>query len=267
MISIHENIKSRLAAFLAQDSIPNMIFHGPTGSGKRTLVYDYVSQIYGNDKDLIDAYVLNEDCAHGKGIKFVRDDLKLFARTHVNAQGSGHVKTIVLTNAGDLTTDAQSALRRCIELFSKSTRFFLVVEDKSRLLRPILSRFCEIHVPLPLVNGHALSLHRHRLIETLGVDQGRKSRLAWIKKQIGACQPSYVSIMDLVNSILDKGYSGIDVLDALPLLPMPDARRTQLQLVLNKTRHDLRNEALFLLFSLNLIIIRSDCDLENMGHI
>lgn len=267
MISIHSNIRSRLDAFLEQDSIPNMIFHGPNGSGKRTLVYDYVSQIYGNDKELIDAYVLNEDCAHGKGIKFVRDDLKLFARTHVNAQGSGHVKTIVLTNAGDLTTDAQSALRRCIELFSKSTRFFLVVEDKSRLLRPILSRFCEIHVPLPIVNGQPLSLHRHRLIETLGVDPGRKSRLAWIKKHVSACQPSYVSIMELVNAILDRGYSGVDVVDALPLLQIPPTKRTQLQLVLNKTRHDFRNEALFLLFSLNLIVIRSDCDLENMGHI
>lgn len=267
MIDIHANIRSRLSAFLAQDSIPNMIFHGPTGSGKRTLVYDYVSQIYGNDKDLIEAYVLNEDCAHGKGIKFVRDDLKLFARTHVNAQGSGHVKTIVLTNAGDLTTDAQSALRRCIELFSKSTRFFLVVEDKSRLLRPILSRFCEIHVPLPIVNGKALSLHRHHLVETLGSDSGRKTRQAWIKKNVSGCQPSYVSIMELVHSILDRGYSGVDVIDALPMLQIPESRITQLQLVLNKTRHDFRNEELFLLFALNLIVIRSDYDLENMVHI
>lgn len=267
MINIHENIRARLQAFLEQDSIPNMIFHGPNGSGKRTLVYDYVSQIYGHDKALIDAYVLNEDCAHGKGIKFVRDDLKLFARTHVNAQGSGHVKTIVLTNAGDLTTDAQSALRRCIELFSKSTRFFLVVEDKSRLLRPILSRFCEIHVPLPIVSGKPLSLHRHRLVEALGPDAGRKGRLAWIKKHISCCQPSYVSIIELVHNILDRGYSGVDVIDTLPLLQLSETKRTLLQLVLNKTRHDFRNEALFLLFALNLIIIRSDCDLENMVHI
>ena len=41
------------------------------------------------------------------------------------------------TNADKLTIDAQSALRRCIELFSHNTRFFIVVEDKNKLLRPI----------------------------------------------------------------------------------------------------------------------------------
>ena len=41
-------------------------------------------------------------------------------------------------NADKLTIDAQSALRRLIELFSHTTRFFIIIEDKYKLLKPIL---------------------------------------------------------------------------------------------------------------------------------
>jgi DNA polymerase III delta prime subunit len=36
-----------------------------------------------------------------------------------------------------LTIDAQSALRRCIEQFSFNTRFFIIIENKHKLLKPI----------------------------------------------------------------------------------------------------------------------------------
>jgi replication factor C subunit 2/4 len=49
----------------------------------------------------------------------------------------------VLLNADSLTLDAQSALRRSIEIYS-NTRFFIVTANKSKIIRPILSRFCEI---------------------------------------------------------------------------------------------------------------------------
>ena len=60
-------------------------------------------------------------------------------------------KSIILYNAELLTIDAQSALRRCIELFSKSTRFFLVVQNKAKLLKPILSDF---HLFVPRLGVH-----------------------------------------------------------------------------------------------------------------
>ena len=62
------------------------------------------------------------------------------------------LKSIILFNAGNLTTDAQSALRRCIEQFSHTTRFFIIVENTDLLLKPILSRFCNIYIPHPIIN-------------------------------------------------------------------------------------------------------------------
>jgi hypothetical protein len=112
------------------------------------------------------------NCSHGKGIQFIREELKFFAKanaqTKSNIDGGKSIefKIILLLNAHHLTVDAQSALRRCIELFSYNTRFFIVVENKDKLLNPILSRFCDIFVPEPVVGGENLqpvNLHKYVL--------------------------------------------------------------------------------------------------------
>ena len=102
-----------------------------------------MKQLY-PDKETFEQQVMYVNCAYGKGIKFIRDELKFFAKTHINSNGGNIFKSIILLNADKLTLDAQSALRRCIELFSHNTRFFIIAEDKYNLMKPILSRFCEI---------------------------------------------------------------------------------------------------------------------------
>ena len=53
LLNIHENIKEKLEYFHSKHKIPNIIFHGPTGSGKRTIVHDFIHKIYENDKEKI----------------------------------------------------------------------------------------------------------------------------------------------------------------------------------------------------------------------
>ena len=146
-LPLHTNIVKKLDDFLNSNKVPNLLFHGISGSGKRTIVNNFINKIYNNNKYQIKQNVLNVNCSHGKGIKFIREDLKFFAKTNLQSENGVNFKTIVLLNADSLTTDAQSALRRCIEQFSYNTRFFIVVENKHQLLVPILSRFCEIYVP------------------------------------------------------------------------------------------------------------------------
>ena len=117
ILNIHQSIKEKLEYFHSIRKIPNIIFHGPSGSGKRTIVDEFIHTIYENDKDKIKNLVMYVNCAHGKGIKFIRDELKFFAKTNINSNGGGIFKSIILLNADKLTMDAQSALRRCIELF------------------------------------------------------------------------------------------------------------------------------------------------------
>ena len=138
--------------FLENKKIPHIVFHGPSGSGKRTVLAYLIENIY---KDVIKYkdYIMYINCAHGKGIRFIRDDLKFFAKTNIHNKNGELFKSIILFNADKLTIDALSALRRCIELFNHTTRFFIIVEDKYKLLKPILSRFCEIYVSEPSINN------------------------------------------------------------------------------------------------------------------
>lgn len=167
MLEIHPAIRKQLDAFYESKKIPHLIFHGASGTGKLTLVQDFIHRIYQGDKQKIKANVMTVNCSHGKGIKFIRDELKFFAKTNIQTNSGALFKTILLINAHHLTIDAQSALRRCIELFSYNTRFFIVLENKNKLLNPILSRFCEIYVPeyvdpetSTIVNLHHYQLER-----------------------------------------------------------------------------------------------------------
>jgi hypothetical protein len=178
----HAGIHCKLDHFLATGKIPNIIFHGSAGTGKKTIVFNFLHKIYGNaegsnisHKELIGILknnVMSVNCCHGKGIKFIREELKFFSKINIQHATGVHFKSIVLFNADCLTIDAQSALRRCIELFSHNTRFFIVVENIHKLLKPIVSRFCEIYVPQIMVfnkethRNEFINLHRYQIKES-----------------------------------------------------------------------------------------------------
>lgn len=265
-LDIHPDIKEKLRYFLEAGKIPNIIFHGPNGSGKRTIVSEFVNDIYRGDKEMMKSYVMNVNCAHGKGIKFVRDDLKFFAKTHMNINGSGHFKTVIMANADKLTIDAQSALRRCIELFSHTTRFFIIVEDRYKLLRPILSRFCEVFVPEPMIDGTPTNLHQHMLDGCFPDRKTSKRRAAWLKRYIDKLEvENYEQLLEVSTALYERGYSGIDVMGYIENRKMDDRRKFELLLAFHKVKREFRNEKLLMLFMLNFVILRSDVDLENMS--
>jgi GTPase SAR1 family protein len=274
-MAYHPEIDEKLNFFLKTGKIPNIIFHGASGSGKRTIVNKFIGNIYQNNKTLIKNYVMYVNCAHGKGIKFVRDELKFFAKTHVNVEGAGNFKTIVLSNADELTIDAQSALRRCIELFSHTTRFFIIVQDKYKLLKPILSRLCEIFIYEPTINGKKVNLHKHNIQDTFHVTEtSDKKMYKWLDKVFQPFLPTQDSVhtssiqdlMELANKLYEKGYSGLDLMKYIEQLPMSDAmKKYQMLLVFNKIKKEFRNEKLFILFILNFLLLRSDYDLENIS--
>ena len=282
IISYHPEIKSKLDFFIETGKIPNIIFHGASGSGKRTIVNNFISDIYKHNKELIKTYVMYVNCAHGKGIKFVREELKFFAKTHVSVEGTGNFKTIVLSNADELTIDAQSALRRCIELFSHTTRFFIVVQDKYKLLKPILSRLCEIFVYEPSIKGKKVNLHTYNLQKTFHIPSGELKMYKWfdtiftpLKKLIIDEEDStdtttnntvHQLIMTIVNNIYEKGYSGLDLMKYVEQdKEMEDIKKYQMLLVFNNSKREFRNEKLFILFIINFMLLRSNYDLENIS--
>ena len=266
-LPIHKSIHNKLDYFLDNGKIPNIVFYGPHGCGKRTIVYDFLNKIYGGDKESIKSYVLFANCSHGKGIRFVREDLKFFAKTHINLESDNCFKTVILSNADSLTIDAQSALRRCIEQYSTTTRFFVVVTDKSKLLKPILSRFCEIYIPHPVIKNNRINLHEYNINKIFGKENDTKKAVNWIKKNISSIDVNnFSSIMSFANKMYEKCYSGLDFLEYIESCSnIPDERKYSLLTTYHKVKKDFRNEKLFITFMINYLLIRSEDSLENVS--
>ena len=269
MLDIHGDIRQKLQFFIEHKKIPNIIFHGVSGCGKNTLAWNFIRSIYDNDKAVLKDYVMHVNCAHGKGIRFIREDLKFFAKTNVDLKEGEIFKSVVLMNADKLTTDAQSALRRCIELFNHSTRFFIVVEDKCKLLRPILSRFCEIHVPEPVVDGKQVNLHTHLLQKTFALDKLKQQRAEWLEKEVSFERKyEYSDLISLANKLHERAYSGMDVLrwlESRPESELPLDKKYERLVAFQKVRHEFRNEKLLMLFMLHFMLFRSNDSLENIS--
>jgi len=271
-LNIHSAIREKLEYFYKIHKIPNIIFHGPSGSGKRTIVHNFIKNIYNFDKEKIKNFVMYVNCAHGKGIKFIRDELKFFAKTHINSNGGDIFKSIILLNADKLTMDAQSALRRCIELFSHTTRFFIIVEDKYKLLKPILSRFCEIYVPEPIYNGATINLYKHNLKETFKLDDLKCQRAEWLKKELSKSMIKnmpYSNLMQVCKKLYEKCYSGLDIIHLLEnhnnFTNLDIQKRYELLITFNKVRKEFRNEKLLIMFILNFLYLSLDVSLENIS--
>jgi DNA polymerase III delta prime subunit len=274
-LQIHQSIKNKLNYFQEIHKIPNIIFHGPSGSGKRTIVNEFIHKIYDNNREKIKSFVMYVNCSHGKGIKFIREDLKFFAKTHINSNGGNIFKSIVLLNADKLTIDAQSALRRCIELFSHNTRFFIIAEDKYNLMKPILSRFCEIYVPEPTLNGEKINLYKYNLNEVFKLKDIKTYRLDWLKKEILKTMNNKISLEDLMTfcvKLYERSYSALDIMNLLENSKFNEdiitiEKRYELLITFNRVRKEFRNEKLLMLFVLNFMFLNLDVTLENISFL
>ena len=274
----HEDIIEKLNYFYKIHKIPNIIFHGGCGTGKKTIVNQFINTIYNGDKEKIKTFVMYVNCAHGKGIKFIREELKFFAKTHIISNGGDIFKSVILLNADKLTMDAQSALRRCIELFSHSTRFFIVIEDKYKLLKPILSRFCEIYVPELMIKTSIVNLHNmdEESYHLVSLQKEVKKYIDGLGIMLDA--PSHVNHANIIKKntefalkLYEKGFNGLDLISLIERNMitgkniMNHEKKFEFLITFNKIRKEFRNEKTLLLFILHFMFLSSEYNLENIS--
>jgi len=131
-----EGIVKRLKGFVKRQNTPNLLLAGPAGVGKTTAILAFGNDLYGSAN--VRANFLELNASDERGIDVVRERIKDFART--SSYGDIPFKMILLDEADALTNPAQTALRRTMERFARTSRFALVVNYSSKIIEPIQSR-------------------------------------------------------------------------------------------------------------------------------
>lgn len=248
-IANNAHIYNKLHLFKLNNRIPNTIFYGSVLSKKEHILVKFLKDIYKND------IVFNENtmfvnCAHCKGIKFIREELKFFAKT--NAQPGVEFKSIILLNADHLTIDAQSALRRCIEQFSDNTRFFIVVENKNKLLNPILSRFCEIYVPDTDETNIVMNISYIQDIDHFLTPYKNREK-----------QVSHNDILSTTNRLYNEAFSCLDILQWIKKQNIwTEFEKANIGMFYSKIRAEYRSEQLLMFTLLSFICFDVQCNIN-----
>ena len=124
----NETIKNKIADYLKQGSIQNLLFHGVAGTGKTTLAKLIAKNL---NCDLL--YINASD---ERGIDTIRDKIIPFA----SSMSFNDVKIVILDEADYITPQAQATLRNTIESCSKTTRFIFTCNYLERIISPLQSR-------------------------------------------------------------------------------------------------------------------------------
>lgn len=172
--TFHKKKRTLIKKMCVNHEVPHLIFYGPKGSGKKTLIDMTLRELY---KDNIDKVYYQTNNVIGSGNKITPMDIRqsnfhmIIEPTNTNfdkyliqavvreylkkpavfefGKKSVIFKTIIINNVDNLSYYAQTSLRRTIELNSNKCRFIMWTRSLSKVMAPLRSRCFCMCIPSP----------------------------------------------------------------------------------------------------------------------
>ncbi|KEG07882.1 replication factor C, subunit 3 [Trypanosoma grayi] len=144
----HEDILATTRRLMDSGSMPHLLFYGPPGTGKTTTIKACAHYLFGRER--IRANVLEMNASDDRGIDVVRQQVREFASTSsifftsatttAAAAAAAAFKLVILDEADQMSGDAQAALRRIIERYTKNVRFCILCNHINKIIPALQSR-------------------------------------------------------------------------------------------------------------------------------
>lgn len=133
-----KDIVESLKAFMKKPkTMPHLMLAGVPGTGKTTIALAIAHELYGTNWK---SYTLELNASDERGIDTVRERIKDFSRYSRTGFGNIPFALIILDECDQMTGPAQTALRRIMEIGSRTSRFILICNQSSKIIEPIQSR-------------------------------------------------------------------------------------------------------------------------------
>ena len=216
-------VREQVEFWLKDNSIPHLLLHGPSGTGKTTLAKILINNLGIEEADVMYANGSKE----GRRIEWV-DKLIGFCQT----MPFGPFKIVLVDEADYLNKDSvQPAMRNLMEEYSENVRFILTCNYPHKIIPPLKSRCHEIRIektdPTEFIARAATILVEENIdfdLDTL--DSYVKATYPDLRKCLQLLQPNSVS--GKLNPPREGGGVGGDfMLDAVNLFKAGQLRKAR----------------------------------------
>ncbi|CAM8894968.1 unnamed protein product [Rhodiola kirilowii] len=175
---VHEDVAQNLKKLVTEQDCPHLLFYGPSGSGKKTLIMAVLRQMFGPGAEKVKAE--NKTWKVDAGSRTLDIDLTTLSSTHhvelnpsdagfqdryivqeiikemaknrpIDTKGKKGFKVLVLNEVDKLSREAQHSLRRTMEKYSSSCRLILCCNSSSKVTEAIRSRCLNVRINSPSV--------------------------------------------------------------------------------------------------------------------
>ncbi len=239
----HKKELQMLNQMSKDDGMPHLIFCGPEGSGKKTLIGYLLELLYGKNVHKItesnykvlgssnsatdvsvkqsDYHIVIEPNNNNFDRYLIQDVVKKYIKKYSRkvplnfSKTEKEFKTILINNVDNLSYYAQTSLRRTMEKFSGTCRFIMWCKSLSRVIEPIRSRCYCFRISSPssseLFDLMALVSYKESIKLTLqdytyilDACNGNTKKLLWLL-QLRKLGESYLTSYDkIIKVIIDK---------------------------------------------------------------
>lgn len=214
-IHFHFEEYEMLRQMSTDESIPHIIFYGPEGSGKKTMIKIFLEMLYdegvhnltdfawGNnsgDESIRQSEYHIEIKPHNTNSDryLIQDNVKEYAkRAPLDLfKPRKPFKVVLIHNIDNMSYYAQTSLRCTMEKYSATCRFIMWTRSLSKVIDPLLSRCYCFRVPLP-PETHVLDM-----LMTITLEEGRKLSMKHFINILRQCRRNPKQAMWLLELIL-----------------------------------------------------------------